>query len=416
MAAELERGTSLRQAGFTPSWATSGGGTPRDRDRTMQGSGQIGGDSDSATRERPPFGTIEPAPQPGSAAAAGRPPSWLIGLSALLVAVGATGRGSPVPMGVRDDRRQPEAGLVGTAQKPADISARGRPARGWKSVLKGVYDAIWRERILLVAGGVTFYALLAIFPGIAALVSVYGLFANPSSMAGHLDAISSFAPGGAVDVIRDQLTRLTAKGSTALGLGFVISLAISLWTATSGVKGVFDALNVVYDEDEKRSFLKYNAIALLFTIAGLVFIVLALAILIVLPIALNYLPQARVMGVLAEILRWPILFVLVAFALSVLYRFGPSRTDPHWRWITWGSMFATVAWLVVSALFSWYAANFGSYNKTYGSLGAIVGFMTWVWLSTVVVLIGAKLDAELERRSDRKDTATPPLAAGAARA
>jgi membrane protein len=286
------------------------------------------------------------------------------------------------------------------------------PARGWKDILLRVYHGITEDRILLVAAGVTFYALLAIFPGIAALISIYGLFGDPSSIASHLDAIANVAPGGAIDVLRDEMTRLAGQGGTTLGLSFLVSLAISLWTTNSGVKAIFDALNIVYGEEEKRSFFKLNAITLLVTLGIVCFILLTIGAVVAIPVVLNYLPLPEVSAVLVEIGRWPILFLLVTLALELLYRYGPSRTEPRWRWVSWGSVFAAIVWLAASVLFSWYVANFGSYNRTYGSLGAIIGFMTWIWLSIIVVLVGAKLNAEMEHQTARESTAGPPKPLG----
>jgi membrane protein len=183
---------------------------------------------------------------------------WTIGLSALLIASGFARRRSRDPSVAPDNRRPVEAGRGRSAETPSEI-----PARGWKDILLRVYHGISENRILLVAAGVTFYALLAIFPGIAALISIYGLFADPASVANHLDTIASVAPGGAIDVLREQMTRLASQDGSALGVSFIVSLAISLWTANSGVKAVFDALNIVYGEEEKRSFLKLNAVTLL---------------------------------------------------------------------------------------------------------------------------------------------------------
>jgi membrane protein len=280
--------------------------------------------------------------------------------------------------------------------------AEGPPkimVREWKNVFLGVYNGISEDRIFANAAGVTFYSLLALFPGIAALVSIYGLFADPSTIVSHLDTISGFAPGGAIDVLREQLTRLAAEGSTTLGVSFLVGLVISLWSANSGIKALFDALNAVYEEKEKRSFTKLNAVTLSFTIGITGFLLIALASLVALPIVLSYIPAAGATGLLLNLARWPILLVLVAFGLTLIYRFGPSRTEPRWQSITWGSAFAAILWLAASAVFSSYAANFGNFNKTYGSLGAIIGFMTWMWLSIIVVLVGAKLNAEIEHQT-----------------
>jgi membrane protein len=332
---------------------------------------------------------------------------WVIGLSALLIAVGFARRRSGDASPVTGDRRSLEVGRGRSAETPSQI-----PARGWKDILLRVYQGISDNRILLVAAGVTFYSLLAIFPGIAALISIYGLFADPATVAGHLDTVASVAPGGAVDVLREQMTRLASQGGTTLGISFVVSLAISLWTANSGVKAIFDALNIVYGEDEKRGFLELNAITLSVTLGIVAFILLTLAAIVAVPVALAYIPLPGVTALVVKVGRWPILFVLVTTALAVLYKYGPSRTEPRWRWITWGSVSAAIVWLAASVLFSWYVASFGSYNKTYGSLGAVIGFMTWIWISIIVVLVGAKLNAEMEHQTVRESTTGQPKPIG----
>jgi membrane protein len=337
------------------------------------------------------------------AASPERAPLWAIGLCALLLILGFARRQSVDACPATRNPRPLEASRGQFAETPSQI-----PARGWKDILLRVYHGISQDRILLVAAGVTFYSLLAIFPGIAALISIYGLFADPATVASHLDTIASVAPGGAVDVLREQMTRLASQGGTTLGISFLVSLAVSLWTTNSGVKALFDAFNIVYEEEEKRSFLKLNTISLVVTFGIIVFILLTLAAVVALPAVLNNISPPGVTVFLVNAGRWPILFALVTLALAVLYRYGPSRTEPQWRWITWGSVFAAIVWLTASALFSWYVANFGSYNKTYGSLGAIVGFMTWIWLSIIVVSIGAKLNAEIEHQTARESTTGRP--------
>ncbi|HWB48897.1 MAG TPA: YihY/virulence factor BrkB family protein [Stellaceae bacterium] len=274
-----------------------------------------------------------------------------------------------------------------------------------------VYRGINDDRIFANAAAVTFYALLAVFPGIAALVSIYALFADPHVIASHLDSLAGVLPGGALDVVRDQLQRLTSQPSSKLGIGLLVSLGISLWSANGGIKALFDALNVVYEEKEARGFFRLNATSLGFT-AGLIgFVLLAIAALVAVPAVMAYFPSA-----LAEMLdyaRWPVLLVLVALALSLIYRYGPSRRKPQWRWVSWGSALAAIGWLGASALFSWYAANFGSFNKTYGSLGAVIGFMMWIWLSAIVVLAGGKLNAEIEHQTARDSTEGRPKPPGA---
>jgi membrane protein len=352
---------------------------------------------------------------PSEAAQAAPAPSWVILLSAALFAAGVAWRSSASrvardtqPLERHPAHGQQQEGERGrAATTPSEI-----PWPGWKDILLRLYNRISRDRILLIAAGVTFYLILAIFPGIAALVSIYGLFFDPRTMVSHLDVVAGVAPGGAVDVLREQLTRLGQQSGTALGISFLISLAVALWSATSGIKAIFDGLNVAYEEEEKRSFLKLTAVALMLTIGLMVFVCLSLAAVVVLPVVLNYFPLSGLTNILLKIARWPILLVMVAVALSVLYRYGPSRVEPKWRWISWGSVSATVLWLAASILFSWYVAHFGSYNKTYGSLGAIIGFMTWVWLSVIVVLVGAQLNAEMEHQTAKQSTSGPPKPLG----
>jgi membrane protein len=303
------------------------------------------------------------------------------------------------------------------ANAPSGI-ARGRdatgpseiPPRGWKDVLMRVYRGIGDDRILANAAGVTFYGLLALFPGIAALVSIYALFADPQAVAQHLDAARGILPEGGVEVIRDQLNGIAGQRPAKLGLGFAVSLGVALWSANGGVKSLFDALNTVYEETEARSFFRLNAISLTFTAAIIAFVIVGLTCIAALPLVVDELPGF--MATVLDYLRWPALLVIAAMAFASIYRYGPSRTKPQWRWISWGSVAAAVTWLCASALFSWYAADFGSFNKTYGALGAIIGFMTWMWISVIVVLLGGKLNAEMEHRTAQVSTVGEPKPLG----
>jgi membrane protein len=311
-------------------------------------------------------------------------------------------RPRPAPRSrLRSERRErAEDGRGRSADRSSDI-----PARGWRDIALRVYRGLADDRILANAAAVAFYALLALFPAIAALVSIYGLFAEPTSIEQHLDSVSGILPGGAIEVIRDQLNRLAAQPRGTLGGSLVVGLVISLWSANGGIKALFDALNAVYEEKEKRSFVRLNALSLTFTAGMIGFLILALACIVALPVALNYLPAF--IGQILNYARWPVLLVIVALALACIYRDGPSRIEPRWRWISWGSAFAALAWLGFSAIFSFYAANFANFNKTYGSLGAVIGFMIWMWLSVVVILVGAKLNAEMEHQTARESTEGP---------
>ena len=313
--------------------------------------------------------------------------------------------GDTAPREAATDMDQNDRGRL--ANSPSEI-----PARGWKDILRRVYSNISEHRVLALAAGMTYYSLLAIFPAIAALVAVYGLFADPTAITRHLDQVSGILPGGAVDVARDQLTRVASKGSGTLGTTFVIGLVISLWSANAAMKSLFDTLNIVYGEKEKRGFLRLNAVSLSFTLAGIIFVLAALGAVVVIPVVLNFIGLSNFADLMLRIARWPAMFIAVALALALIYRYGPSREAPQWRWITWGSAAAAVLWLVASALFSLYAASFGKFNETYGSLGAVIGFMTWLWISAIVILLGAELDAEMEHQTARDTTTGSPKPMG----
>jgi membrane protein len=347
----------------------------------------------------------------GAAARRGRwRPLAILAATAGLLAAGFRREryASPPPDG---EKSASVAWSDGTAGRQADAPSE-IPARGWRDVLRRVWRRIGEDRLLAVAAGVTFYALLAIVPTLAALISVYGFFADPPTIERHLDQLAGLVPAEGLQLIRDQMKRLAAEDRASLGLRFVFSLALSLWSANAGVKALFDALNVAYEEKEKRGFLKLNAISLLFTAGVIAFLLLAIAAIVVVPAVLQLMHLPGGSGLVMALARWPLLLLAVVLLLSLMYRFGPSRDAARWQWVSWGSTFAAFAWLGVSALFSWYAANFGSYNKTYGSLGAVIGFMTWIWLSTVVILLGALINAEAEHQTARDSTQGPPQPMG----
>jgi len=235
--------------------------------------------------------------------------------------------------------------------------------------------------------------MLAVVPAITALVSVYGLFAKASTINEHLSFIAGVMPGTAYQLISDQITRIAGNNDGKLTFAFIFGLGLALWSANAGMKAIFDALNIVYDEDEKRGFIKLNAISLTFTLGAVLALLTAIGAVVALPLVLTYLGLEQQAGFL-PLLRWPALLVLVMLGLALLYRFGPSRRDAEWRWLTPGSILASFAWLAISALFSLYLSRFTDYNATYGSLGAVIGLMMWIWLSVSVVLVGAELNAE----------------------
>lgn len=299
-------------------------------------------------------------------------------------------------------RRDPGRGR--DAETPAQI-----PPKGWLDILKRAWTEFNADRITAVAGGITFFGLLALFPAMGAFVSLYGLFADSATVSDHLRVLAGVIPAEALKFVGEQMVRMANTHGSTLSLTFIGTLLVSLWSANAGVKAMFDGLNVAYEEREKRGLVKLNLISLAFTIGGIAFLALATASVIAVPIVLGLVGwKLGGLGPWLDILRWPVLLAGSIVALSVLYRYGPSRQHAKWAWVTPGSAVAAVVWLLASMLFSWYVAHFGSYNKTYGSLGAVVGFLTWMWLSAIIVLFGAELNSEIEHQTAADSTTGPP--------
>ena len=297
-------------------------------------------------------------------------------------------------------KRAVEPGRGRHADVPTKI-----PWRGWKDIVWRTVEQISADRLLLIAGGVVFYGLLATVPAITALVSMYGIFTPASTINAQLSFLADVMPAGAYQLISDQVVRIAGNSDGKLTLAFILGLGIALWSANAGVKAIFDALNVVYDEDEKRGWIKLNAISLSFTFAGVVVLILILAAVVALPLVLAFVGfAAQQQAGWLSLLRWPVMFALVVFGLAVLYRYGPSRQHAKWRWVSVGSVFAALSWIALSVAFSWYLSKFADYNATYGSLGAVIGLMMWMWISTAVVLIGAELNSEIEHQTARDST------------
>lgn len=279
---------------------------------------------------------------------------------------------------------------------PADAQPRAIALRqDWWPIIKRAGAGFSEDRVMAEAAGVTFYAVLALFPALASLISIYGLVADPTKLSDQVQTLDSILPGGGQDIIRAQVLALTSSKQT-LGVGLVVGLVVSLWSANAGVKALFDALNVVYRARETRDYLRLTLISFAFTMGIIALTLLALVAVVVVPVALDYFGLEEFTKSLIGFARWPGMLVLVIVTLAPVYRYGPDRRHAHLQWLSWGSVFAAVAWIVVSLGFSYYVANFGSYNKTYGSLGAAVGFMTWIWISAIVVLMGAEINAEIE--------------------
>jgi membrane protein len=299
-----------------------------------------------------------------------------------------------------------EAGDGRLAREPTGI-----PCAGWWQILTRAWNSMGRDNISLIASGVGFYGLLAIFPGLAALVSTYGLVANGAEVEREIDLMRGLLPQEATGLIAQQLHSLAHASGGSLSLGVVIGILLALWSARSGASALITALNIAYREEERRSLVMQYATALAMTVALLFFGILALALVAIMPAILNILPLGGLLKNAFSLLRWPILAALFLAMLACLYRYAPSRAAPRWYWVSPGAICATVLWLAVSALFSLYVAWFGSYDKTYGSLGAVVILLMWFYLSAYAVLFGAEINAEseLQTYADTTDRPEAPL-------
>lgn len=288
----------------------------------------------------------------------------------------------------------------------------GIPPGGWWDITQRTYNEIGRDRVLAVSAGVTFYAILALFPAMTAFVSLYGLFADTATIGAHLSLMQGFLPDGALSFVGDEITRIAGSNDTTLSLAFILAILVSLWSANAGAKALIEALNVAYGEDEKRGFVRLNLISLAFTAGLIAFILVALAGIAGVPVLLDWLYLGDRAEWIIWLGRWPALLLVLILGLSILYRFGPSRDDAKWRWVSPGALFASIAWLVGSMLFSWYVANFANYNATYGALGALVAMLIWIWLSATIIVLGAEINSEAERQTLRDTTVGTPMPMG----
>ncbi|QBQ56606.1 YihY/virulence factor BrkB family protein [Nitrosococcus wardiae] len=298
-----------------------------------------------------------------------------------------------------------------SATRPREI-----PGKGWRDVLVRVKNELSEDKLTMVAAGVAFYALLALFPALTALVFIYGLVANPADVQQQLNTLSGIIPQEAQSLLNAQLSSITAQSPSALGFGVLGSILFALWGATKGMKTLMEALNVVYNEEEERGFLRLNGTALVLTLGAVLLGVLAIGLVVVLPALLGNLGLGESVRSWISLLRWPLLALFAMAGLAGVYRYGPSRSQPQWHWVNWGAVLATVLWVIASFGFSFYVSHFGSYNETYGSLGAVVIFLMWLFITAFIVLLGAELNAEMEHQTQVDTTEGEPQPMGQRRA
>ena len=289
------------------------------------------------------------------------------------------------------------------------------PAKGWKDVAVRVKDEAKRDNLTLVAAGMGFYGLLALAPALAAVVSLYGLVADPQDVQRHLDSLTGMVPAEAKALLDTQLRELVSASGSSKGIGVVLGILLALWSTSAAMKHLIEALSSMYDEDESRGFVKLRLRALALTVGAIVFVFVAIALLAVVPAWVES-SAASSLATAVSILRWPLLVALMMAALSVLYRVAPDRDRPRWRWVSWGAAIGTLIWIIASLGFSIYASNFGNYSKTYGSMAAVVVTMLWLWITALCILAGAEINAELERQTHKDSTSGRPEPRGKRRA
>ena len=289
-----------------------------------------------------------------------------------------------------------------SAPSPTEI-----PSEGWRDIALRVKDQLSADNVSIIAAGVAFYAVLALFPALAALVSLYGITMDPQDIEQHVASVSALLPQEARSIINEQLKSVAESAGSALSLGAIGGLLLALWSASKGMKALVASLNIAYDEEETRGFFTLTGLALLLTVGAVIFIVVALGLITILPSVLESFGLGTVSQTLLSILRWPLMILVVVASLAVLYRVAPDRDQPQWQWASIGAVVASVLWIVGSILFSIYVENFGKYNETYGSLGSAVILFMWFFVTVYIVLLGAEINAEMERQTKRDTTVGP---------
>ncbi len=285
------------------------------------------------------------------------------------------------------------------AERPAQI-----PARGWFQVLRRSIKEVGQDHLTLVAGGIAYAWFLALFPGMIAAVLIWGLVADPAQIQQQISDLAGALPKSAQPLVTDQLTSATSSASSGGGIAVAISIALALWSASAGVAGLVEATNIAYDEEEGRNFFVKRGLAILLTLGFIVFLAVAIGLVAVFPVVLDQLGLGIVVEVVAQVVRWLVLVLVAIVALGFLYRIGPDRDAPDVRWLSLGAVIATVLWVAASVGFSFYVNNFSSYGETYGSLAGVVVLLLWFWITALVVLLGAEINAEAEGQTARDTT------------
>lgn len=297
------------------------------------------------------------------------------------------------------------SGLKKASRRGRDAdSPRKIPFVGWIDILVRVKKKIAFDFIGLIAAGVAFFFLLAVFPALAAMISLYGLIADPAMIADQFNRLAAFMPPEALRIIETQAATMIEASGAALSVSLILSLLFMIFSATRGVKALIKGFNIAYNEKERRNLLKLNLIAYALTVLMIFYFLGSLALVAVMPAIFGFFAVPEDIAAILMWLRWPILFVLASIGLQVLYRFGPCRTRARWRWLSFGSFVATLLWIIGSSLFSLFVSNFGNFNEMYGSISAVIILLLWFWLSALFILLGAEINAMIEHQTERDTT------------
>lgn len=286
------------------------------------------------------------------------------------------------------------------------------PKSGWKDILLRIKDNIGKDNVSVISAGIAFFFFLAVFPAIGAMVAIYGLVSDPIEIREHLATLAVVLPPEALAILQDQLTRVAESGESVLSFGVFFGIALAVWSSSKGIKALIKGLNVVYKEKDGRNFIKFNAVAYSITFCAILFALLSLAAIVAFPAFVSMVVLSDFAKTISSILRWPLLAIFVMLGLALLYRYAPHREHAKFRWVSWGSFIATVLWIVISVLFSFYVAKSGKFNETYGSLGAVIILQMWFYMTAFAVLLGGEFNSEIEHQTRIDSTVDPPRPMG----
>lgn len=286
------------------------------------------------------------------------------------------------------------------------------PKRGWFQIVKRAWKESSKDQVPLMAAGVAFYSFLALFPAMIAAVLLYGIVADPATVASQSKQLTDALPQDAASLITGQMDSLASSPQQSLGIGVVIAILLALWSASGGVGNLIQAVNTAYDEEETRGFIKRKLLALGLTLGAIVFVVVTVGLVAVAPAAFDSIVGTGPLRWALEAGRWVILLLAVCTVLGVIYRVAPDRNSPKFKWTSVGAITATVIWLIASLGFSLYVDNFGKYAKTYGALAGVIVLLLWLWITMFIVLLGAEINAEAEQQTVTDTTKGEPRPLG----